>query len=125
MERTHEAPEVTAVAMCHCSNEQLEAGRYCEQHDCPNRPDDGDTYTVSLQAEHESSEGVFEDVILGTYPDGRRAWAAARAHVKANHESTAQVIAALPHSPEFTQWDALKGFAYIDDDFGGLTTERF
>lgn len=84
------------------------------------------THTVSLMAEHESEEGVFEDVILGTYKDRTAALRAARAHVKRNPDSQAQVIAALPTEPAFTSWSALKALVYIDhEERTGLITERF
>ena len=82
-----------------------------------------DKFTVSLMAEHEASDGVFEDVLLGTYPTQRKAVAAAKAYVSRNRESQAMIIAALPTDPAFTEWQSLAGFVETDD-FGSVRMEK-
>jgi hypothetical protein len=88
-----------------------------------------DRFTVSLMAETETQEGVFEDVILGTYATKRAAITIAREHVKVNAESQAQIIAALPHQPAFGKMASLEALVYRDFDFGdepsGVIVESF
>lgn len=89
-----------------------------------------DTHTVSLMAEAEVEDGVFEDVIHGTYPSLEAGIAAAREVVKVNAETQAQVIAALPTDPAFARLASLVAMVYRDFDFmdepqTGIIVETF
>lgn len=89
-----------------------------------------DRFTVSLMADAETSEGVFEDVIVGTYPSKAAAMKAAKAQVRTNNERQAQIISALPTDDAFTKMDSLVALVYVEYDFGdvplsGLIVESF